>query len=493
MEIRYKRTYLPAKGKRYTAGEIQAMLGYAVEAADPRVVLKEGKLAPGEICMMLFAITPEEYAWKDSEPRALDHLVEKMCRQVPADRLLGWRICDLKGAVVQKNVQLKTGESIDGGAFAALMKDKIRQSMTGPIDALIQESRRLQNLCADKNAPESVKQDWQAARAAMGKAILGLEKIYVVDELLVGNRWPAVGFDGRIEIFTTRERAERIKPQITAAMGGMEIWTIRELPGTEIVNYLRNCGMDGLNALRVDNGFAAADLSLKDFMPDFMSENMPLRSFVIREIEAGVRWNKLKELKAEEKHLRSSLEGMLTFRNFAWREIGNASLYAVCAGGAREKCVVLGGKDGGEKMLAVFTDRIRAAAFAEKLAGNPVPVAMKFGELTLRAQAFGGLLIDIGVLNYRLPKTEFDKVRELRGKPPVVVRVKQPEAEAAAPQTRPQADMGSLPNPDEFDAPKLERRPEEKPEEALPAKRDENNKNDEKTVNKGFFKKLFGK
>ena len=32
MEIRYKRTYLPAKGKRYTAGEIQGMLGYAVEA-----------------------------------------------------------------------------------------------------------------------------------------------------------------------------------------------------------------------------------------------------------------------------------------------------------------------------------------------------------------------------------------------------------------------------------------------------------------------------
>lgn len=487
MEIRYKRTYIPAKGKRYTAGEIQGMLGYAVEAADPRVTLKEGKLAPGEICMMLFAITPEEYAWKDSDPKALDQLVDKMCRQIPADRLLSWRICDLKGSVVQKNVQLKTGESVDNGAFAEQMKAKIRQNMTGPIDSLIQESRRLQNLCADKNAPEAVKQDWQAARAEMGKAILGLEKVYVVDELLVGNRWPAVGFDGKIEIFTTKERAERIKPQITAAMGGMEIWNVRELPGTEIVNYLRKCGLDGLNALRVDNGYLAADLFLKDFMPDFMSENITLRSFIIREIEAGVRWNKLKEMKAEEKYLRSSLEGMLTFRNFAWREIGNASLYVLCANGAREKCVVLGGKDGGEKLLAVFTERIRATEFAQKLAGNPVPVAMKFGELTLRAQAFEGLLIDIGVLNYRLPKTEFDKVRELRGKPPVVVRVKQPEAEVPASQTKPQADTGSLPDPDKFDAPKLQREPEEKTEEApAPEKND-------KPANKGFFKKLFGK
>lgn len=486
MEIRYKRTYLPQRGKRYTAGEIQAMLGFAVEAADPRSALKEGKLAPGEICMMLFAISPEEYAWKDTDPKALDQLVEKLCKQIPADRLLGWRICDLKGAVVQKNVQLKTGESIDDGVFAARVKEKIRQNMSGPIDPVIRESRRLQNLCADKNAPESVKQDWQAARTEMGRAILGLEKIYVVDELLVGGRWPAVGFDGRIEIFTTRERAERIKPQITAAMGGMEIWGIKEIPNEEIVNYLRNCGMDGLNALRVDNGFAAADLYLKDFMPDFMTENITLRSYIIREIEVGMRWNKLKELKAEEKVLRSSLEGMLTFRNFAWRELGNASMYVLCAGGVREKCVVLGAKDGGEKMLAVFTDRVRASAFAEKMDGKPVPVAMKFGELSLRAQPFAGLMIDIGILNYRLLKQEFDKVKELRSKPPVVVRVQKPENETPAPQPKPRAEVVSLPNPDDFNAPKIEREPEEKqPEQPAPEP--------EKAEKKGFFKKLFGK
>ena len=484
MEIRYKRTYLPPKGKRYTAGEIQTLLGYAVEVADPRAALKEGKLAPGEICMMLFGITPEEYAWKDTDPKALDALVQKLCREIPADRLLGWRVCDLKGATVQKPIQLKTGTSIDDGAFAERVKEKLRKDMAGPIDDLIRESRRLQNLCADKNAPEGVKQDWQAARAAMGKGILGLEKVYVVDELLVGNRWPAVGFDGRIEIFTTRDRAERIKPQITAALGGMEIWSIRELPGSELVNYLRSCGMDGMNALRVDNGFAAAELELKDFMPDLMGENFHLRSFVIREIEAGMRWNKLKELGAEQKHLGSTLEGMLTFRNFAWREIGNASLYAICAGGAREKCVVLGGKDGGEKLMAVFTDRIRAAAFAEKLDGNPAPVAMKFDELALRARPFAGMMLDVGVLNYRLPSAEFDKVKELRGKPPVVVRVQKPELETPAPQPKPRAEMGSLPDPDDFDAPEIRRAAEEASEEK-PAPQ-----NPEK---KGFFKKLFGK
>ena len=484
MEIHYKRTYLPVKGKRYTAGEIQVMLGYAVEAAQLRVSMKEGRLAPGEICMILFGITPEEYAWKDSDPKALDDLVQKLCKEVPEDRLLGWRICDLKGAAIQKNVQLKTGTSIDDGVFAERVKERVRREVTGPIDDMIRESRRLQNLCIGKDASEGVKQDWQAARTELGKAILGLEKVYVVDELPVGNRWPSVGFDGRIEIFTTRERAERVKPQITAALGGMEIWSIRELPGTELVNYLRSCGMDGLSALRVDNGFAAAELNLKDFMPDFMGENITLRSFMIREIEAGMRWNKLKEMNADQKPLGNTLEGMLTFRNFAWREIGNATLYVVCAGGSREKCVVLGGKDGGEKLLAAFTDRIRAASFAEKLDGNPAPVAMKFDELALRARPFAGLMIDAGVINYRLPAAEFDKVKELRGKPPVVVRVQKQEAEATAVRPKVQTDAGSLPNPDDFEAPEIQRPVEEVPEEKpVP-------QNPEK---KGFFKKLFGK
>ena len=37
MEIRYKRTYSPARGKRYTMGEISAMLGYALEIPTEKV------------------------------------------------------------------------------------------------------------------------------------------------------------------------------------------------------------------------------------------------------------------------------------------------------------------------------------------------------------------------------------------------------------------------------------------------------------------------
>ena len=216
MEIRYKRTYVPGGMKRYTLGEVLGMPGYALEAADPRVKLKAGKLAPGEICMLIFGVTPEEYALRESDPKALDALAEKLLKNHPADRLLAWRIVDLKGAPVQKEIEVLTGDSIDGGAYTRMMREKTVQMQAGPVDALLLESKRLQKLCADKNAPEGVKQDWLAARASLGRALMELEKLYVADDVLTGNRWPAIGFDGRAEIFTTRERAERTARQITS-------------------------------------------------------------------------------------------------------------------------------------------------------------------------------------------------------------------------------------------------------------------------------------
>lgn len=493
MEIRYKRTYLPPKGKRYTAGEIEALLGCAIEIADPRPKLQAGKLAPGEICMLLFGITPEEYAMKDDVPKELDALAEKLRRELPADRLLGWRVCGLKGATVQRSLTLATSDSIDGGAFAERAKEKLRVATAGPIDEILLESRRLQEMCARQDAPEAVKQDWQTARAALGRAILGLDRIYAACDTLSGGKWPAVGFDGRVELFTRQDRAERAREQIAAANAGVALWTIRELPKAEIEGWLRGCAADGFNGLRVDNGFAATELKLQDVLPKLSSKTNVLRSFMLREIEFGLRLNKFKEAGAPERNLQGALEGMLTFRNFAWRELGNASLYVVSSGGARGKCVVLADKSGKERMLGVFTERVRAVAFAERLAGDAAALEMRFDEIVVRAAAFDGLLIDADTLNYRLPKKEFDQVRELRGKPPMVVRVRPPEQKtpetSAQIRAQSQTGMGELPDPDKFAA--HEEQTEAKIQEQT--KSESSEMSSEKVNKRGFFKKLFGK
>lgn len=483
MEIQYKRTYTPGFGKRYNVGETSALLGFAMEIADPRVRMQEGKMAPGQICVLLFGLTPQEYALKDSDAKALDALADKLAKNVPADRLMGWRIMDLKGAPVQSALRPRTGESIDGGEFARQMRAKASAGPSGPLDAQLMEVRRLQNLCAAADAAEETKQEWQAAKKALGEALLGLKKVYAAYDAASGGRWPSVGFDGRMELFTLPERAERVRRQLSDAQAGVELWSVRVLTAAELKELLISCMGDGLDLLRVDNGFAAAELNIRDFCPAVGMPNAALRSMMIREVQYGLRWNQLKGAGAEEAKTRSALEGMLTLRNFVWRETGNALLYALCAGGNREKCVMLSGKDKPEKMLAVFTEPGRAKSFAARMQEKVQPVEMRFDELAQRGAVCEGMILDMGFIGYRLQKADFDKVKDLRNKPPMVVRI---QAEnAPKPAVKSAGDMGSLPNPDDYAAVPKREAPAPEASPAAPAPEPE--------ARKGFFKKLFGK
>ena len=484
MEIKYKRTYSPAKGKRYTVGEINAMLGYAMEIADPRIKLKEGKLAPGEVCLLLFGLTPEEYALKDGDPKALDNLADRLLKAVPADRLMGWRIMDLKGANIQKAVQVQTGESIDSGEFIRQRRAKAAQAQAGPIDDPLKEALRLQKLCADKNASDELKQEWKTARQNLAAALMALEKTWVAYDALTGDRWPSIGFDGHVEIFTTPERAQRLQAQLNAAQAGMQVWNLRQLNRDELHTLLTTCAGDGLELLRIDNGFAAAQLTVKDCVVFGLEPNAPLRSMMLREIQYGMRYNKLREIKAPEKNIRGALESMLTLRGFAWREIGNATLWAVCSTANRDQLVVLSGKDNPQKLLAVFTTAKRAQAFAQKLNPTIKPMELNFDDLVAKSANAEGMLIDFGFIGYRLMKTDYDKVLETRSKPPVIVRV-QPKPEEK--KTEP-AQMSSLPDPDEF-------APAKPQAAAQPAPEPEKPDDPEPTPppRKGILKKLFGK
>lgn len=483
MEIQYKRTYRPGGAKRYALGEIPAMLGYAMEVIDPRVVMREGKLAAGQMCMLFFGITPEEYALKDGDAKALNHLADKLLKQIPADRLLGWRIVDLKGETIQSALQPQTGESIDGGEFARRVQARMAQS--GPIDAQLLKLRALQQQCAAKDAPESEKEKLMLARRALANALKGLETLYVAFDGATGQRWPVVGYDGRLEFFTTEERAKRACEQLNRPLGSVKIWEMRALKGEEIQKLISECIDNGLNLLRLDNGFAAAELSMQDICKDAPGANASLRSMMIREVEYGMRWNLLRDAKADEAAVRGALESMLTMRNFAWRELGNAKLFALCVGGQRDKCVVLGNQKQPEKMLAVFSSQARALHFAKQLKEAVQSVEMDFDALKNCCNACDGVLVDMGFIGYRLLKGDFDKVLDLRGKPPVAVRVRAAEQK---PAPRPAQDLGDLPDPDVF-LPSEEER-EEKQEETVATQQPPQKK---EMRQRGLFQKLFKK
>ena len=174
MEIKYKRSYAP-KGKNYSVGEVPLMFGYALEIADPRAKLETGKLAPGEVCMMIFGITPEEYAWRESDPQRLDALAARISKALPKDRLIGYRACSLLGKPVEREIRPLMGEHMPEDDFAArLTRERGGALQAGPLDAQLAECRRLQKLCAQKGAPEQIRQDWLQARRALSEGLRAL-------------------------------------------------------------------------------------------------------------------------------------------------------------------------------------------------------------------------------------------------------------------------------------------------------------------------------
>ena len=514
MELKYQATYRAKGLKAYSVGEIQGVTP-ALELAEPRLRAAEGKLEPGEICMLIFGVTPEEYTWRENDTKKLDALAEKLRKHVPADRLIAWRVVDLKGKPVQRVLKPQTGESIDGSAYAQSMKNRAAQAApvrTGPLDELLKECCRLQRLCAAKDAPEGVRVDWSAEKAKLA-AELKKQSIWVAFDANLGGRLPFAGYDGRIELFTAAERAENAQKRIAESCGGNDFWTVKEIPAAEQEAFFQLCAENGLGALRVDNGFAPAELNLNEIWQGKSCENAALRGLLLREAQYGVRWNKLKAAQAEEKLQRGALESMLTLRNFAWRELGNAILYALCAipggeGGELatsaaaakvgmglrvvpgDKCVLLNEKQSGASRLPVFTSKKRALVLAGRIKGAQ-PVRMTFDDLIQRVGAAEGILIDPDDLGYRLPKAEFDKVRELRAKPPMAVRVKPaedaPAPELAAPAPRLQSEMGELPDPDSFDL------PPRKPEAPAPEAPKTHGPEEKQERKPGFFRRFMKK
>lgn len=519
MELQFKRQYISKK--QYAVGEIQAYYGYAMEVIDPRAKLVEGKLDAGESCVMLFGITAEEYAWKDTDLPRLDRLAAELRKNVPADRLLACRFCNLLGKNTGRSARPVTTPSIDEGTFQKALAERQRAE-AGPIDAALLECRRLQNLCANADAPEGVKADFAAAKRDLCVKLRALDRIFVFYDAFIKGQWPSIGYDLHVEVFTTRARAERIQVRVRETNGGMPHWNLREVPAAEIEALLLKLTDDGVTALRVDNGFVAVELSLADLCAATAPVNANLRLKLIAEVQFALRWKYLKEHNAEERLLTPALESMLTLRNLSRWQIGNSLLYAICVergAGEGVLCTAAAAKklppsekaritpaarsvllnaNGDQRFLAVFTAPLRAAAFCERLHESAVPVAMTFDDVVARAQAGEGLVIDPESLSYRLPKQEFDHVLKLREQPPQIVRVKPAEsapseeirpAEAAKPAA-PVAASADLPDPDAFrsDKPETNAAAETGASEETPcaSKASESPK-------KGFFRKFFGR
>lgn len=518
MEIKYQSDYV-AKDRSFSIGTIGLLSGYALQISEPRPRLAEGKLAPGEQCMILFGITKEEHDLKDTDLKALAQLAADLRREVPKDRVIATIVMDLTGKPVKKQIKLQTGESIDNGAF--LNKYRVQ---AGPIDSSMVEARKLQDICAKKDTPSGVREDWNHTRANVARALLNLERVFVPYDTLLKSRYPYVR-EGRVELFTTLDRANKAMARVKAFNFGEDAWFLKEIAKADLPAFLDTCTEMGLNALRLDTTTLDVALFIKDISERETPRNAALRGCVIQEIACGTRFDQLKNVELKEVDRRRITERVLTLRNFSHREIGNAVLWSVggvngpvngklCTPKAMQKLdnapelqsvananhVMVKLKNNDGQFLTLFTSEIRALSFAEKLNDSPRPILMTFDDacdLVRRIPAASGIILDVDDFGYRVTKEQFDSVLDLRSKPPQIVRIKEPvpkpeEVPAPREAALPNPDLNALPDPDLSAPAKAESNtdPAVTDDTSISTKESTDDKKKEKG---GFFRKLFGK
>ena len=95
--------------------------------------------------LRIFGITPEEYAWRESDPQSLDALAARIGKALPKDRLIGYRACSLLGKPVEREIRPLMGEHMPEDDFAArLARERGGALQAGPLDAqLANLSKRL--------------------------------------------------------------------------------------------------------------------------------------------------------------------------------------------------------------------------------------------------------------------------------------------------------------------------------------------------------------
>ena len=147
MKIGFKTTYVNDELK-YSVGLAgpAGMEDYAMRVVDPtHIIMTDPETwTPGTDPSALFALTEEEYNWKDTDLEKLDELAQKLRTDIPTDRLLG------ESEGVRKKDRV---ESIDYGKFVRYRKDRNEKRRDEMITRMLNADELYCMYCGETNKP----------------------------------------------------------------------------------------------------------------------------------------------------------------------------------------------------------------------------------------------------------------------------------------------------------------------------------------------------
>ena len=300
--------------------------------------------------------------------------------------------------------------------------------------------------------------------------------LYVATDEDFNPRFAHITYDGRAEVFTKRELADRFAVHSKEAQLGLV--GVREIAHDDIPAFFEELYDAGVNVFRLDNGFLPVDVWLSKVLPEkerfFIDDgHRETRGYLLRELQYGYRLQKTPVEDAQRD--RSLKEQMLNMRFNGYRLLGRGLLYvllpdngkpavtyyskealkkakavieekglsakALLASGDEAyaqyegplqlRVVQLPGEGMDKALVCAFTDHRAAQDTLARFRQNGVNdriVVVTWDEIYRTAQQCAGVMIDLPAYGRQLKKEEFGEILKFREiSMPIVTKMTPPK------------------------------------------------------------------
>lgn len=204
------------KDREFKVGKFRELNLYAVEISDITGTISEENAVLGGKDILLMGLTEKEFMLKETDKSALHTLVNSLADNIPKDRLISYRQINYKGEIVEdKNITPKS-DTIDDGEYvkytqsmAIYIPDDISVAINSDYYLAANYYLRATSIVEDKKTDE-IREKIKQLKKIVLKKLKALNELYYVYNKSIGERFPTIGPNGAIWLFTLENLVQDI-------------------------------------------------------------------------------------------------------------------------------------------------------------------------------------------------------------------------------------------------------------------------------------------
>ncbi len=204
------------KDREYKVGKFRELNLYAVEIIDTTGSISDENAVLGGKDILLMGLTEKEFMLKETDKTALYKLVNSIADNIPKDRLISYRQINYKGENVEGKKITPKCDTIDDGEYVKYTKsmaiyvpDDISVAVNSDYYLAANYYLRAQTIVEDKKTDQIKEKITQLKKIAL-KKLKALNEIFYVYNKSIGERFPTIGPNGAIWVFTLENLAKDV-------------------------------------------------------------------------------------------------------------------------------------------------------------------------------------------------------------------------------------------------------------------------------------------